>query len=78
MLVDFYAPSLRPDVKAITEQFAIVSRSVTEVILQQQRTDEWKTKTVEAAAMASIQITKLTQDAQTKLGNVVRGAIAES
>lgn len=78
MLVDFYAPSLQGDVKSITEQFAVVSRAVAETLLQKDRNDDWKTKTVESAVMASIEITKLAQSAQIKLAELVRPILAQS
>jgi hypothetical protein len=76
MLVDFYTPSLSADVKAISDQFAIVSRTVAEVFLQKSRNDEWKSKTVESAVFASLEITKLAQAAQEKLGQLVQASLA--
>lgn len=78
MLVDFYTPSLSGDVKAISDQFAIVSRAVAEVFLEKNRNDEWKSKTVESAAIAAIQITKLAQATQEKLGQLVQSSLAKS
>jgi hypothetical protein len=77
MLVDFYAPSLSVDVKAISDQFAIVSRAVGEVLLEKNRNDEWKSKTVESAVFASLEITKLAQTAQEKLGKIVQASLAK-
>ena len=77
MLVDFYTPSLGGDVKAISDQFAIVSRAVAEVLLEKNRNDEWKSKTVESAAIAATQITKLAQAAQEKLGQLVQSSLAK-
>jgi len=77
MLVDFYTPSLSVDVKAISDQFTIVSRAVAEVLLEKNRNDEWKSKTVKSAAFASIEITKLAQAAQEKLGQLVQGFLAK-
>jgi hypothetical protein len=76
MLVDFYAPALKEDVKNISEQFAVVARSVGEVIFQKNKDDTWKGKTVESAAMASIEITKLAQQAQAKLALLVEPLVA--
>jgi hypothetical protein len=76
MLVDFYTPSLSSDVKAISDQFAIVSRAAAEVILEQNRNDEWKSKTVASAAIAAIEITKLAQVTQEKLGQLVQSSLA--
>lgn len=76
MFVDFYAPSLSTDVKAISDQFAIVSRTVAEVLLEQNRNNEWKSKTVESAVFASLEITKLAQAAQEKLGQIVQISLA--
>lgn len=75
MLVDFYTPSLGSDVKAISDQFAVVSRAAAEVFLEKNRNDEWKSKTVESAAIAAIQITKLAQAAQEKLGQLVQSSL---
>jgi len=75
MLVDFYAPSLNGNVKAISDQFAIMSRAVGEVILEENRNEEWKSKTVQSAVFASIEITNLAQAAQTKLGELVRSLL---
>jgi hypothetical protein len=77
MFVDFYAPSLSTDVKAISDQFAIVSRAVVEVLLEKNRNDEWKSKTVESAVIASIEITKLAQAAQERLGQIVQTSLAK-
>jgi hypothetical protein len=78
MLVDFYAPSLQKDVKSLTEQFALVIYAVTETVLQKDRNDEWKTKTVKSAALASIEIARVAQDAQTKLAGLIRPVLSES
>ena len=76
MLVDFYAPTLQIDVKSITDQFMIISRAVAETLLQEDRTDAWKTKTAESAVMASVELTKLAQAAQSKLGDLVRSELS--
>lgn len=78
MLADFYAPSLGADVKAISDQFDILSRAVAEVLLQKQRSDEWKSKTVESAAFASLEINKLAQSTQQKLGQIVQASLARN
>lgn len=78
MLVDFHAPSLQNDLKSITEQFEIVSLAVGETLLHKDRNDAWKTKTVKSAIMASIEITKLAQGAQTKLAELVRSILTQS
>ena len=77
MLVDFYAPSLQDDVKRITEQFAIVSTVFIDTVLQKDRNEAWKSKTVETGLMASMEITRLAQGAQTKLAAIVRSIIAQ-
>jgi HAMP domain-containing protein len=77
MLVDFYAPALKDDVRNISDQFAIVFRAVGEVILKKNRDDAWKGKTVESVAIASIEITKLTQEAQVKLASLVQPLVAQ-
>lgn len=76
MLVDFYTPSLSTDVKAISGQFNIVGQAVAEVLLEKNRNDEWKSKTVASAAVAAIEITKLAQATQEKLGQLVRTSLA--
>ena len=77
MLVDFYTPSLAPDIKVISDQFAIVSRAVAEVLLEKSRTEVWKSKTVKSAAIAAIEITKLAQATQEKLGQLVQSSLAK-
>ena len=77
MFVDFYAPSLCTDVKAISDQFAIVSRAAAEVLLEKNRNDQWKSNTVESAVFASLEITKLAQAAQEKLGQIVQISLAK-
>lgn len=77
MFVDFYTPSLSTDVKAISDQFVIVSRAAAEVLLEKNRNDEWKSKTVESAVFASLEITKLAQAAQKKLGQIVQTSLAK-
>ncbi|MBU6390804.1 MAG: hypothetical protein KGJ87_04640 [Planctomycetota bacterium] len=71
MKVDFYAPSLKPEVDQIAEHLLILSRTVAEAIMTEQRTGEWKTKTVLAAATASAGILKLTDAAKRKLNELV-------
>lgn len=78
MFVDFYAPSLNTDVQAISDQFAIVSRAVAEVFIEKNKDHEWKSKTVESAVFASLEITKLAQAAQKKLGQIVQKNLAKS
>lgn len=72
MLVDFYAPTIRGEVQEISNQFAIIVRSATEVLLQKERSEDWKGKTVEASAIASVEITNLTKKAQEKLSVLVK------
>ncbi|WP_162313368.1 hypothetical protein [Pseudoxanthomonas yeongjuensis] len=76
MLTDFYAPTLASDVKAISDQFAIVSRAVGETMLQKQHTDEWRSKMAETAALASAELTNLVQSAQKKLADLARSVVA--
>jgi hypothetical protein len=52
MFVNFYAPSLSTDIKAISEQFNIVSLAVANVLCEKKRNDEWKSKTIESAVFA--------------------------
>lgn len=77
MLVGFYTPSLSTDVKAISDQFAIVSRAAAEVFLEKNRNNEWKSKTAESAVFASLEITKLAQATQEKLGQFVQTSLAK-
>jgi hypothetical protein len=77
MLVDFYAPVLKDDVKNISDQFAIVFCAVGEVFLQKNRNDEWARKTVGSATIASIEITKLAQQAQAKLASLVQPLVTQ-
>ena len=78
MLVDLYAPSLKPDVEAIKERLQLLARIVADVILQKDRSDEWKSKTVEASAIASIEITKLATEAKRKLALLVQPIVASA
>lgn len=77
MLVDFYTPSLKADVKAISDQFAIVGQGVAEVFLEKNRNDEWKAKTVASAVVATTEITKLAQATQEKLAQLVQASLAK-
>jgi len=77
MFVNFYAPSLSTDVKAISEQFNIVSLAVANVLCEKKRNDEWKSKTIASAVFAYQEITKLTQAAQEKLGQIVQASLAK-
>ena len=72
MLVDFYVQPLGADVEKITDQFAIISTAVAEVLLKKNQNYEWKTKTIRSASCASAEITKLAQAAQEKLGQKVQ------
>lgn len=78
MLVDFYAPALKPKVKEMGVQFAVIARAITEVILQKDRNDEWKTSTVKDATLASIKMQQLANEAQEMLGEQIRALNVES
>jgi gas vesicle protein len=67
MLVDFYAPKLRPDIQQIEEHLLAVGRAAGEAIAASQRTDQWKTATILAATTASAEIRKLSGAAKEKL-----------
>ena len=76
MMVDFYVPALQPDIKLIRDEFEIVSRAVAEVILQRERTDEWKHETVMSAALANQRMGALSLAAQEKLAASFRAELA--
>lgn len=72
MLVNFYAPTLNPDIEAVTEKYAVIIRAMSEVILKTDRNNDWKKRTLEASAVASIDLTKLAVEGQKKLAALVR------
>lgn len=76
MLVSFYAPTLNPDIKAISDQFAIVSRTVGETVLQKEQTDEWRSKMARDAVFASTELIKLAQATQEKLAELAQSIVA--
>lgn len=74
MLIDFYAPSLSLETEKLWQQYAVIVRAVGEVILQKDRNDDWKTKTVEASTIACIEMAKQSkklQDGLAKLAHKV-------
>ena len=71
MLVDFYAPSLKPEVDEIAQHWMKLSRAVGETLLVEQRTEEWKTKTVMDSTTASLDIAKSSDSAKKKLNSLV-------
>ncbi len=71
MLVEFYAPSLKSDVDQIAERWLVLGRAVAEAIMTETRTDDWKTKTILAATMASADILKISEVAKKKLNDLV-------
>jgi hypothetical protein len=77
MLVDFYAPELKPCVKEMFLQLGIIGKAVGEVMLEKSRTDEWKANTVKAGALASMEIERLAREAQEKLGELMQALTAE-
>ncbi len=72
MLVDFYARDLKPDTAAIDAQLKVLARVIGEVLLQKDRGDAWKTKSVETAAIAALEVNKLVEEAQRKLAAMVQ------
>lgn len=72
MLVDFYAPSLRPEVAAISNNFDALGRAAGETLSRSDRDDDWKTMTVESAMVASKEIETLSQMAKTKLASLIQ------
>ncbi len=77
MLVDFYAPELKPSVKAMFLQLGIIGKAVGEVMLKKNRTDEWKTNTVKAGTLASMEIERLAREAQERLSELMQALSAE-
>ena len=71
MLVDFYAPTLRPEIDQITLHWMKLARAIGETIMTQDRTDDWKTKTVLDATTASVDILKCSDIAKKKLNELV-------
>ena len=78
MLVDFYAPVLKPHVKSMSAYLATIGEAVGEVMLNKNRTEEWKTRTVQSALSASTEIEKIAREAQGKLGELMQALTAES
>lgn len=78
MLIDFYAPALKPKIKEMGVQFGVIARAITEVLLQKDRNDEWKTNTVKSATLASIKMQQLANEAQEMLSEQVQALNAES
>lgn len=76
MMVGFYMPALQPDIKLIQAEFETVSRAVAEVILQSDRTDEWKHETVKSAAVAMQRVGELALAAQEQLATSIRAELA--
>jgi hypothetical protein len=76
MLVGFYTPEINDEVKRISEKLTIIVRSVTEVILVKERTPEWKSKTVESSAIATIELGNIVKEAQEKLAKLVNQRMA--
>lgn len=76
MMVDFYMPALQRDIELIQVEFGIVGRAVAEVILQKERTDEWKNETVKSAMAANQRMGALSLAAQEKLAAVFRAELA--
>ncbi|MEK6244432.1 MAG: hypothetical protein AABM33_08000 [Pseudomonadota bacterium] len=71
MLVEFYAPSLKPEVDQIAERWLVLGRTIAEAIMTKERTEDWKTKTVLAATLSSAEILKLSDVAKKKLNDLV-------
>jgi hypothetical protein len=70
MLVDFYAPILKPDIELIAEHWMKLARAIGETIMTQERTEDWKAKTVLAATTASADILKCSDAAKKKLNDL--------
>lgn len=71
MLVEFYAPSLKSEVDQIAERWLVLGRAVGEAIMTKERTEDWTTKTILAATLASSEILKLSEVAKKKLNDLV-------
>jgi len=71
MLVDFYAPTLRPEIEQIGQHWMKLALAIGETIMTQDRTEEWKTKTVLDATTASTDILKCSDIAKKKLNELV-------
>jgi hypothetical protein len=67
MLVDFYVPTIKPNVESISAQLIIIGKYVSEALLEKNRTEEWKDSTIKAAHLASIEIENIAREAQEKL-----------
>ena len=77
MLVDFYAPELKPSVNAMSLQLGIIGKAVGEAMLEKSRTEEWKTNTVEAGIFSSMEIERRVREAQEKLGELMQALSAD-
>ena len=69
MLVDFYAPFLSDDIKAMNKQLEVVVTAVTEVVLKREKNDQWVQDTVVSATAATRQFGQLADQAKSKLAN---------
>jgi hypothetical protein len=78
MLVDFYAPTLKPDVQAINKQLELLARIVSEIILKKDRGDDWNAKTVEHSTIAFTEINRLVKEAKQKLALLVQPIVARA
>ena len=75
MLVDFYAPTLKPEVEAIGGAWAKVARLAVEAIAETQRTDAWKAQVAEIAAFIPNALTTQSNSARDKLSILVKDVI---
>lgn len=71
MLVDFYAPSLRPDLNVIEAQWMILGRAIAEMMLTEKKTDEKVADLIVTLTTSSAEIAKASEAAKTKLTALV-------
>ena len=69
MLVDFYAPFLSDDIKAMNKQLEVVVTAVTGVVLKKEKSDQWVQDTVVSATAATRQFGQLADQAKSKLAD---------
>jgi hypothetical protein len=78
MLVDFYAPNLKPEIDALRNEYNKVGRVFGETIATEKQTDEWKTKVAEIAALSPMEMNKHVKSAKQKLSVLVETVAAKT
>lgn len=67
MLVDFYAPSLRPDLDIMEQQWLILFRAIAEMMLVEKKTDAKIADLIVTLGVSAAEVSKASEAAKTKL-----------